>query len=215
MCRNFFLLFLFPLFVIAKEHNVPLGSDGNRLVLTVKNLQPLPLKYVQVVIEYAPEWIQFDSQSASIDSISSRGRQDAQFTFRVLDGETGQSGSVNLLVKDENGKILASRLFSFRTELVVNETKLSQNYPNPGNPTTTIGYTLHEAGNVKLEIYNVLGQRVRTFIDEHKPAGKWSVLWDGKDEHGIISASGIYIVRLQTTANGKVNQFTSKILLQK
>ncbi len=73
---------------------------------------------------------------------------------------------------------------------------LEQNVPNPFNPSTTIEYRLPEAGDVQLVIYNLLGQEVRTLIQETMDAGFHSVVWDGTDEFGKQVASGIYIYRM-------------------
>jgi hypothetical protein len=70
---------------------------------------------------------------------------------------------------------------------------LSQNYPNPFNPTTTISYNLPQAAEVKLEIFNILGQCVQTLVDERQSAGEHSVLWTSSG-----FSSGIYLYRLQT-----------------
>jgi hypothetical protein len=74
---------------------------------------------------------------------------------------------------------------------------LSQNYPNPFNPQTTIRYDLPQAGVVRLSVYNVLGQMVRTLVDGHRPAGSYSVLWDGRDGTARHVASGVYLYRLK------------------
>ncbi len=69
--------------------------------------------------------------------------------------------------------------------------KLSHNYPNPFNPVTQISYTLARDGHVKLEVYNLLGQKVATLVDEYQQAGQKSVNWEAKD-----LASGIYFYKL-------------------
>jgi hypothetical protein len=74
---------------------------------------------------------------------------------------------------------------------------LSQNYPNPFNPETEISYALPNACPVKLFVYNLLGQRVRTLVDEYQAAGHKSVLWDGTDEDGKQVASGVYFYRIE------------------
>jgi hypothetical protein len=74
--------------------------------------------------------------------------------------------------------------------------ELLQNYPNPFNPQTEIAYTLPEGSNVKLEIYNVLGQKVKVLVDEYQSAGTKKVVWDGKNENGERVSSGIYFYRL-------------------
>jgi hypothetical protein len=73
---------------------------------------------------------------------------------------------------------------------------LLQNYPNPFNPETEISYSLPEAAQVRLTVYNVLGRRVRTLVDEYQTEGQKSVHWDGKDDSGSNVASGIYFYRL-------------------
>lgn len=73
---------------------------------------------------------------------------------------------------------------------------LRQNYPNPFNSSTSITFTLRSSDHVNLSIYNVLGQRVRTLLDEEKIAGNYRVRWDGKNEQDKIVPSGIYFYRL-------------------
>ena len=69
---------------------------------------------------------------------------------------------------------------------------LSQNYPNPFNPTTEISFSLPSASHVKLEVFNVMGQKVATLVDGQCEAGEHVVQWDGRD-----AASGVYFYRLQ------------------
>jgi len=71
--------------------------------------------------------------------------------------------------------------------------RLNQNYPNPFNPTTTIIYSLAKEGNVKLTVYNAIGSKVSTIVNEYKPAGSYSVQFNGSN-----LASGIYLYRLES-----------------
>jgi len=90
--------------------------------------------------------------------------------------------------------------------------RLEQNYPNPFNPSTTIRFALPEASSVSLEVYNVLGQRVRTLVkDESYQPGNWSVKWDGVNDAGVVLPTGTYFSRL--TAPGGV--FTKKMVMVK
>jgi hypothetical protein len=75
---------------------------------------------------------------------------------------------------------------------------LAQNYPNPFNPTTAISYGLPEDSHVKIDIFNLLGQRVLTLLDEPQKAGYRQVVWDGMDSSGKAVASGMYLYRLKT-----------------
>ncbi len=74
---------------------------------------------------------------------------------------------------------------------------LSQNRPNPFNASTMIEYSLPHPGNVTIDVYNVMGQRVVRVLDEYAEAGNHAVQWNGKDQHGTPVASGIYFYRLQ------------------
>lgn len=73
---------------------------------------------------------------------------------------------------------------------------LEQNHPNPFNPTTTIRFDLPKAGQVRLEVFNVAGQRVRTLVDGYMVAGSHAVVWDGRGDDGRLAASGVYLYRL-------------------
>ncbi|KPK71175.1 hypothetical protein AMJ71_00890 [candidate division TA06 bacterium SM1_40] len=75
---------------------------------------------------------------------------------------------------------------------------LGQNKPNPFQMTTSISYALPHGSRVTLGVYNIVGQLVRTVVDEWQPANVYSVAWDGRDEHGREVASGVYIYRLET-----------------
>jgi len=88
---------------------------------------------------------------------------------------------------------------------------LSQNYPNPFNPTTTIEFALPEASEISLEIYNLLGQKVRTLVNGYVPAGYINTSWDGMDQNGKEISSGTYIYRLQTADQS----FSKKMVLMK
>ncbi len=73
---------------------------------------------------------------------------------------------------------------------------LSQNYPNPFNPSTTFRYSLSTPANVTLKVYDMLGQLVRTVVEEHQAEGYYESVWDGRNETGATVASGIYVYRL-------------------
>ena len=77
------------------------------------------------------------------------------------------------------------------------EFSLSQSYPNPFNPVCVIAYALPTDCQVRLVVYNLLGQRVKVLVDELQNAGYKSVTWDGKDGQGQELASGIYFYRIE------------------
>ncbi|MBA7557690.1 hypothetical protein ES705_50459 [subsurface metagenome] len=75
--------------------------------------------------------------------------------------------------------------------------ELKENYPNPFNFETTIQYQIYKTAEVKLEIYNTLGQKKITLINEKQPPGAYSAQWNGKDFAGRSLSAGMYLYRLQ------------------
>jgi hypothetical protein len=100
--------------------------------------------------------------------------------------------------KVENIEIIAPRAFA-----------LNQNYPNPFNPQTTIKFSLPEKDQVLLQIYNTLGQNVKTFDLGYLDSGDHQIIWNGVDDSGNQIASGIYIYELKMS----VYRQTKKMLL--
>lgn len=90
-------------------------------------------------------------------------------------------------------------------------TQLFQNYPNPFNPVTSIKYDLAENSLVRMDIFNVKGQLVKTLLNQEMLAGTHSVIWDGKDGQGRSVSSGVYFYRMSLP--NKV--LTNKMLLLK
>lgn len=93
------------------------------------------------------------------------------------------------------------------------EFALHQNFPNPFNPDTTIKYDLAESADVTLQIYNVLGQVVRTLVaSEAQNAGRYQIRWNGMDDRGVPVSSGIYFY--QISADGKFSDVRKLMLLK-
>lgn len=90
-------------------------------------------------------------------------------------------------------------------------TSLNNAYPNPFNPNTTISYSMADAGNARIDIYNLRGQILRSFERDHANAGNYSFNWDGKDASGNFVGSGIYLYRM-TSGNYSA---TKKFILSK
>ena len=86
---------------------------------------------------------------------------------------------------------------------------LGANYPNPFNPSTMIPYTLPAAMHVRLEVYNLLGQRVATLVDGEQPAGFHTASWDATGAAGQAVGAGVYLYRL----SGDGVQATRSMLL--
>ena len=83
---------------------------------------------------------------------------------------------------------------------------LSQNYPNPFNPETRLSYQLPEPRHVRLTVFNILGQEVRTLVSADQAAGFYTIIWDGKDNRGYDLSSGTYFCRMKAGEFTKVQR---------
>ncbi len=89
---------------------------------------------------------------------------------------------------------------------------LHNNFPNPFNPTTSISYDLSTAGQVALDVYDTLGQRITSLFSGGQPAGSYTISWDGRDARGNVVSSGVYLYRL--TLDGQASQTRVMTLLK-
>lgn len=119
-------------------------------------------------------------------------------------GEADILGPVSLFIPEGNG--------NNGTPATPDDYGLKQNYPNPFNPDTKINFALVEDSPVRLTIYNIKGEKIKTIFDEFVPADMvQTAYWDGKDESGKKVASGVYLYRLRTNKT----EFNRKMLLMK
>jgi hypothetical protein len=116
-------------------------------------------------------------------------------------------------VIDNSATSIKSRNYD-KSNLVA-EYELFQAYPNPFNMNTTIRFDLSHAANVRLDIFNMSGQKVRTLVDESKSAGLHSIGWNGTNEFGAIVPSGVYLYTLHVNAGDAPTTLSRKVLLMK
>jgi len=91
------------------------------------------------------------------------------------------------------------------------EIQLLSNFPNPFNPSTTITYMIPGAGHVSLNIYNVMGQRVRALVDGYRDVGIYKVIWDGKNDKGYMVPTGVYFYQLRM---GNISRTRKMVLIR-
>ncbi len=131
------------------------------------------------------------------DYPSSTAASCAVFHDRDNDGDldmTGIDEIDDLLILFENRP---TAIGNHQEDPGLSDFELSQNYPNPFNPSTEIRYRLTTASEVKLSIYNLLGQKILTLVDSGKRAGIHSVEWNGRNRNGIRADSGVYFYKLE------------------
>jgi hypothetical protein len=142
-----------------------------------------------------------------------------QVVVYSMSGHAISAGKKDILKLKRGANLLSVEAANCNGEVlkvISDETKpsasmLIQNFPNPFNPGTVLKYTLPKDVYVRLAIYNVLGQKVKTLVDEYKSVGTYTITWDGTNEYGHVVSSGIYFYRLVAGEN----MVTKKMILMK
>jgi hypothetical protein len=142
-------------------------------------------------------------------------------SYELTDGQGGRVFHAKEMQGEGTMKIANSNVSKFSVKLVGDgllptEFALSQNYPNPFNPTTNVKYALPVQSRVTMEVYNVLGQRVRTLVSDDQVAGYHVIEWDGMGNGGQHLASGVYFLQLSAKGtNGKSFSDVRKLMMLK
>ncbi len=164
-------------------------------------------------------------QAETTDPVQLRAKNPAVFANQELRLVNEKTGTSHDLHKEPSREIQPSSETTTFTLLVgtksyveskeealsASELQLRPGYPNPFRQNTTLSYTLPEDGTVKLEVFDVLGRRVRVLVDERKEAGTYEATWNGGNDAGSTVSSGVYLGRL--TFDGKT--ITQKMVLVK
>ncbi len=144
----------------------------------------------------------FEKIQADISQFTGPGSNPLTFRFLVVTDSTSNADGVFI---DDVSIIASSKVITAIDRAVEpwagapKEFTLNQNFPNPFNPATTIEYGLPKSVRVSLQIFNILGQSVRTLVkDQLQQAGFYKVTWDGLNDQGQPVPSGIYFYRLST-----------------
>lgn len=124
-----------------------------------------------------------------------------------------EGGTITITISDNNIDFVEETITmvsNYDTEFIVNTSSLA-NYPNPFNPETTLAFELKNPTAVKLDIYNLKGQKVVSLLNDFYLRGRHEVVWNGKDHNNKSVASGIYYLQMQA-GNEKTNH---KMILMK
>ncbi len=121
-----------------------------------------------------------------------------QYYWKVIAKDIVGATTVNEMSFTFSTSDVATEVDNQVTALIPTKFALFPNYPNPFNPETRIRYDLPKPVHVRLEVFNILGQKIRTLIDETKPAGAFTAVWEGLTDNGEQVVSGVYIYYLKT-----------------
>jgi hypothetical protein len=136
--------------------------------------------------------------------VSGDGTSDAYRTYRFTDTQVPAVSVVYYCLEqvDLDGTTSRSRVIEVvmsEASVLPVEMALLPNYPNPFNPGTTIAFDVNKAAVVSLRVLDLSGQVVRTLVaGEPYGAGRYQVVWDGRNEQGMRVASGVYLYQLST-----------------
>jgi hypothetical protein len=199
-----------PVAMFAMPPAPPLGSfdarfessEGGLMVQThateVNTVIDLPITIQSSAYPLTVLWKVADGSYELSDGVTSRPVR-GEGTLRIANSEVR---SLVLKVTGSSG--------------VPKEFALSQNYPNPFNPTTSIKYALPVDSRVTMDVYNVIGQRVRTLVSDNIAAGYHLAEWDGTGNGGQQLASGVYFLQMSAKGtNGKSFNEVRKLMMLK
>ncbi|UCE18793.1 MAG: right-handed parallel beta-helix repeat-containing protein [Gemmatimonadota bacterium] len=162
----------------------------------------LGIDQFNLTLDFAPIW---SATCGTIDEtgLYTAGEEEGVYVVTATDATGAVQGQAHVEIR---GGVGVEGDEEISDHLIPTEFYLSQNYPNPFNPVTTIEYALPEAAQVRIKVYNIIGQVVKVLINSSQPAGFHSIQWNTS---GL--ASGVYFYRLEA------GQFvaTKKMLLLK
>jgi len=157
----------------------------------------------------------------SVSNIATMADDLGQFSFEILSGdytftceaEGYEVTTIDEVVTTDELTYLDFQLVAITgtNDLPVLITELLSNYPNPFNPVTNIAYSVKEAGDVTLEVYNIKGQLVTILVNEVKETGNYTTIWNGTDNSNKSVSSGVYFYKMKS---GKYTA-TKKMILMK
>lgn len=144
----------------------------------------------------------------------------AQYFLFIIDQSNGNY--VNMRITEEypvyhtkharSFKLLVTKSAGDDFKPVNQKFTVEQNYPNPFNPSTTIAYTISIPGKIRLDIYNLVGERIRTLYNGQVGYGRHTVSWDGRNAAGAVVPSGVYFYQISAPGGMKTSK---KMLLMK
>jgi hypothetical protein len=189
------------------------GFEEAHAILSVKGNRSMESKARKHLFTLLLNFASGRIGNATVISADNRDAADAvtYVTQLILDGdETNDELAKDICEEINHGQMLGAGIvpesnvvYKFGSEYTVGGLELAktfalhQNFPNPGNPSTSIVFDLAQDSPVRLEIFDVSGHKIRTLINESRSAGTHQIRWTGEDDLGNSVASGLYIYRIQ------------------
>jgi hypothetical protein len=195
---------------LADVIDVSSEAHGGKVTYTISADMP-EIYGVRVTVDGADEvkvdnngWLFEANESANGITMAAAGSNPSN-VIAVVEAEAG----AEVILRD-----VTVNEMDFEGELTLNKPttpnsyRLAGNYPNPFNPATTIAFSLAKSSDVKLTVFNVLGQSVTTLVDGTMEAGEHNVVWNGTDARGNTVSSGVYLYRLEASDFSETKKMT-------
>jgi len=217
----FFLLFLMCIINPLSAEELPtinMKEGRNEITFSIHNKWGNNLNNLKINIDKntLPSWIKVESSNKEIFiARDSYGTDKLKMVLEVVDAPCFSCGEIHLFFADENENrwnyTLKMQVISEESLNLQHFDTLYNNFPNPFNPSTTIRYSISENKHTTLFIYNSLGQKIRTLVNELQTPGIHAVQWDGCNDEGQKVSSGVYIYQV---LSGKYKNSKQMILVE-
>jgi hypothetical protein len=199
--------------------NIVINFDGESIVVPVSlEVLPLPMP-TELAINSETALFSWDEPdyeritlleyNVYLNDVQVATTEETEYQFEELvNGETYIAGVA--AVFDIGESEIAELEFTYEgvnaDDPIVSATELIGNYPNPFNPETNISFSLAAGSRVKIEIFNIHGQKVQTLVNSEYPAGHHNVVWDGRDNKAQKVGSGVFFYRMKTGVYDEVKR---------
>ena len=211
LLTTIYVLIIVACTVSAEQPVINLHKGINTVTLSVVNTWDKNLSDISFQAEKddLPEWLSVKNQTRTLNVRS--GEKSAEgflLLCEVTDAPVSAEAILPFSFVDTQGnRWTFTATVRVGTDIPL-DYSLYENYPNPFNPLTTISYSLKEARHTRLDIFNMLGQRLRTLVNKEQAAGFHTVQWNGRNSHGEQVSSGVYFYRLQSGDFSQVKRMT-------
>lgn len=181
-------------------HSLHLYAGENIIAFGIANESGTVVKSLKVIpdAEKFPNGVRVAETVIPVDFTSETETLELSLQIDVDPGYEGAVVALPLILIGDTGQRWYVALPATLEVRPIAKTELLPNHPNPFNPETTIYYRLagSEKQETKLLIYNIIGQKIRTLVQEYQSSGEYAARWDGTDDRGQRVSSGIYMYHL-------------------
>ncbi|MBL7012814.1 MAG: T9SS type A sorting domain-containing protein [Candidatus Marinimicrobia bacterium] len=199
-------------FVTLSPENEATGLGTEVEFVWAESIDPDPIDDIHYQLVYATDW-----QDSSTYVFS----ENVQDTSLIISMENNTLYYWGVIARDNDGFMVGSNdntpntmvigTLGIDDQAIPDAFALHQNYPNPFNPTTTLRYDLPEDTHVQIVIYDIMGQQVKTLINEEQNAGFKAVVWDATNHIGQPVSAGMYLYQISA---GGFNKTIKMVLLK-